>query len=87
MAIKEAKGEIILLGNFNTYYLMWGRKYITSKEQAERFLAETDAKGLVLATLKGEFIWKRGQQESMIDLMFISPDLYRKVNFYSIIEE
>jgi len=53
----------------------------------EHFLAETDAKGLVLAILKGEPIWKRGQQESVIDLTFILPDLYRKVNFYSIVEE
>jgi len=32
MAIKEAKGEIILLDNFNVYYLKWGNKYIASKE-------------------------------------------------------
>jgi len=50
-------------------------------------LAETDAKGLILAILKGEPIWKRGQQESVIDLMFISLNLYRKVNFYGIIKE
>jgi len=56
MAIKEAKGEVILLGNFNAYYLMWGKKYIASEEQAECFLAETDTKRFILATLKGEFI-------------------------------
>jgi len=61
MAIEEAKGEIILLGDFNAYYLMWGGKYIASEEQVERLLAETDARGLVLAILKGEPIWKRGQ--------------------------
>jgi len=54
MAIEEAKGEIILLGDFNAYYLIWGGKHIASKEQAERLLAETDARGLVLAILKGE---------------------------------
>jgi len=53
----------------------------------ECLLAETDAKGLILAILKGELIWKRGQQESVIDLMFISLDLYRKINFCSIVEE
>ena len=87
MAIKEAKGEIILLGDFNTYYLIQGEKHIASEEQAECLLAKTDAKDLVFATLKEEPIWKRGQQESVIDLTFISPDLYRKVNFYSIIKE
>jgi len=54
MAIKKAKGEIIFLGDFNAYYLMWGGKYIASEEQAERLLAKTNARGLVLAILKGE---------------------------------
>jgi len=66
---------------------MWGGKYIASEEQAERLLAKTDARGLVLATPKGEFIWKRGQQESVIDLTFISIDLYKKVNFCGTVEE
>jgi hypothetical protein len=86
-AIEEAKGEIILLGDFNAHHPMWGGKHIASEEQAERLLAETDARGLILATPKGEPIWKRGQQESVINLTFISPNLYRKVNFYSIVEE
>ena len=86
-AIKEAKGEIILLGNFNTHHPIQGEKYIASKEQAERLLAETNTKGLVLAILKGEPIQKRRQQESVIDLIFISLDLYRKVNFNSIVKE
>ena len=53
----------------------------------ECLLAETDAKGLILAILKGELIWKRGQQESVIDLTFISIDLYKKVNFCGTVEE
>ena len=56
MAIKEAKGEVILLGDFNAYYLIQGKKYIASKKQAEYFLAETDAKGFILIILKGELI-------------------------------
>ena len=87
MAIKEAKGEIILLGDFNAYHLIWSGKHAASKEQAEYLLAETDTKGLVLATLRGKPIWKRGEQESVIDLMFISPNIYRKVNFCGIVEE
>ena len=60
IAIKEAKGEIILLGDFNTYYLIQDRKYTASKEQAERLLAETNTKGLILTILRGEPIQKRG---------------------------
>ena len=87
MAIKEAKGEIILLGDFNAYHLIWGKKYIINKKQMEYLLAKTDIKSFILVTLKGEFIWKRGQQENVIDLMFISLNLYRKVNFCGIVKE
>ena len=53
----------------------------------EHLLAETNTKGLILAILKKELIWKRGEQESVIDFIFISPELYRKVNFCGIVEE
>ena len=61
MAIKEVKGEIILLGDFNAYHLIWGGKYIANEEQAECLLAETDAKGLVLTIPKKKPIWKKGE--------------------------
>ena len=32
MVIKKAKKEIIFLGNFNTYYLIQGKKYIAIEE-------------------------------------------------------
>jgi len=54
MAIKEAKGEIILLENFNAYCLKWNRKDIASKEQVEYFLAKINAKSFILAILKGK---------------------------------
>ena len=81
MAIEETKGEIILLSDFNIYYLIQGKKYITSKEQVECLLAKTKAKGLILIILKGEFIQKRGQQKSVINLIFISLNLYKKLIF------
>ena len=87
MAIKEAKREIILLGNFNAHHLIQGGKYVASKEQAERLLAKTNTKGLILVMPKGEPTQKRGEQENVINLMFISPDLYRKVNFCSTVKE
>ena len=87
MAIKKAKGDIILLGDFNAYYLIQGGKNIASEEQAECLLAKTNIRGLILATLKGEPIQKRGEQESVINLTFILLDLYRKVNFYGIVKE
>ena len=52
MGIKEAKGEIILLNNFNAYYLIQSKKYIASKKQVEYLLAKTKAKGFILIILK-----------------------------------
>jgi len=54
MAIKEAKGEIILLGDFNAHHLIWSKKYTASEKQAKCLLAETDAKGFILIILRGE---------------------------------
>ena len=62
MAIKEAKGEIILLGDFNAYHLIWGRKYIASEKQAKYLLAETNAKGFILAILKKSLYRKEGNR-------------------------
>ena len=67
MAIKEAKGEIIFLDDFNAYYLIQNRKYIASKEQVEHLLAKISTRSFILAILKREPIQKRGQQETVIN--------------------
>jgi len=56
IAIEEAKGEVMLLGDFNAYYLAWSGKHIAIEEQVERLLAKTNTRGLLLAILKGKFI-------------------------------
>jgi len=53
----------------------------------EYLLAEINVKGFILTILKREFILKKGQQKSVINLIFISLNLYKKVNFYNIIKE
>ena len=63
MAIKEAKGEIILLGNFNAYSLLQGRKYIASKKQAKCLLAKTNTKNLILITPKKSLYGKKGNKK------------------------
>ena len=60
-ALELAKGEIILLGDFNMHHPSWGGIHVTSETQAERLLLETEARGLKLATVQGEPTWKRGQ--------------------------
>ena len=52
----KTKGEVILLGDFNAYYLAQGGKYIASKKQVEYLLAETNIRGFLFIILKGKFI-------------------------------
>ena len=80
-ALELAKGEIMLLGDFNIHYPAWGGIHIASKAQSERLLHETEVRGLKLATPKGEPTWKRGQHESIIDLTFLSDGLYKRLSF------
>ena len=79
--LELAKGEIILLGDFNMHHPAWGGIHIESEIQAECLLHETEARGLKLATPRGEPTWKRGQRESVIDLTFLSDGLYKRLSF------
>ena len=81
-ALKLAKGEVILLGDFNMHHPAWGGIHVASETQAKRLLLEVEARGLKLATVQGEPTWKRGQRESVIDLTFLSDGMYRKLSFY-----
>ncbi|KAF2191894.1 hypothetical protein K469DRAFT_746285, partial [Zopfia rhizophila CBS 207.26] len=54
---------------------------VASEAQAEHLLLETEARGLRLATPRGEPTWKRGQRESVINLTFLSNTIYEKVSF------
>ena len=80
-ALELAKGEVMLLGDFNMHHPAWGGIHVTGETQAERLLHEIEAKGLKLATPRGEPTWKRGQCESVIDLTFLSDGLYKRLSF------
>ena len=69
-AITEAEGEIILLGDFNAHHPEWGGPQAAREPQSGHLLIETRRRGLHLLTPRGEPTWKRGMQESVIDLTF-----------------
>ena len=50
-ALELAKGEIILLGDFNMHHPLWGSIHVASEMQAKCLLLETEARGLKLATV------------------------------------
>jgi hypothetical protein len=79
-ALDEAPkdGEIALLGDFNAHHPSWGGLAVATEQQAEHLIQATRDQELQLATPPGEPTWKRGQQESVIDLTFISQQLYNR---------
>jgi exonuclease III len=80
-AIANAKGEIILLGDFNTHHSQWGGIGIACEQQGDHLLNATKREGLQLLTQQGEITWKRGDQESTIDLTFATQALSTRVEY------
>jgi exonuclease III len=80
-AIDTAEGEVIVLGDFNTHHTAWGGQQATVEAQATHLLNELETRGLALTTPTGEPTWKRGTQESTIDLTFIQETLADRLEF------
>jgi exonuclease III len=68
-------GKVVLLGDFNAHHPAWGGRHVAGEPQAEHLLLEMARRGLRLLTPEGETTWKRGRQESVIDLTFASADV------------
>jgi endonuclease/exonuclease/phosphatase family metal-dependent hydrolase len=80
-ALKEASGEILLLGDFNAHHPAWGGRGIACEQSAEHLLNETERRELALITPKGEVTWRRGAQNSVIDLVFASQAIRERIAF------
>jgi endonuclease/exonuclease/phosphatase family metal-dependent hydrolase len=85
-AAREAQGSIILLGDFNTHHSAWGGIGVACEQQGEHLLHETRREGLELINQQGEITWRRGTQETTIDLAFISHTLSNRVEFYGTVD-
>ena len=53
-----------------------------SETQVEHLLYTTSARGLYLLTLVRDPTWKRGTQESVIDLTFAIDTISERIEFY-----
>jgi hypothetical protein len=69
-ALAQCKDEVLLLGDFNTHHPTWGGDHIKTEHQATHLIHKTQEEGLDLLTPKAVPTWKRGTQESVIDLTF-----------------
>ena len=58
------------MGDFNAHHPTWGGAYAASEPQSDHLLIETRRRELNLLTPTGLATWKRGRQESVIDLTF-----------------
>jgi len=77
--IEAAPGRVILLGDFNAHHSEWGGIQALCEAQSEHLLIETQRWDLHLLNPKGVATWKRGQRESVIDLVFASGSLKESV--------
>jgi len=78
-ALAEAEGEVLLLGDFNAHHPEWGGTQAASEPQSRHLLVETGKKGLQLLTPRGEPTWKRGMQQSVIDLTFATERILNTI--------
>ena len=78
-ALDGIEGEVILLGDFNAHHPTWGGTHVASEPQSEHLLRETERRGLHLLTPRGEATWRRGAQDSVIDLTFATDGLQQSV--------
>jgi len=79
--IHETEGEIILLRDFNAHHLSWGGPQAICEAQSEHLWTATIMSDLSLLTPCGLPTWKRGTQQSIIDLTFASEAIKELVQF------
>jgi len=69
-ALRVAKREILLLGDFNAHHPAWGGPQAACEPQSEHLNIATLREGLALLTPRGLPTWRRGTHHSVIDLTF-----------------
>jgi endonuclease/exonuclease/phosphatase family metal-dependent hydrolase len=78
-ALQEAGGEVLLLGDFNVHHPAWGGALAACEPHADHLWHEAQSRNLHLPNPRGEATWKRGTQETVIDLSFASEWLRNRV--------
>ncbi len=80
-AIHLVKGKIILLGDFNAHHPSWGGPQAAHESQSDHLHTAATTNGLLLLTPCRLPTWRRGVQQSVIDLTFASEAIERVVQF------
>jgi len=86
-ALETTQGEVMLLGDFNLHHPAWGGSHTATEVAAERLRSEATARGLIQATPQGESTWKRNNQESVLDLTFLTRHLSDRLIFCGPIDQ
>ena len=80
-------GDCLLVSDINCHHPAWGGRGITREKSAEHLLAHLETCGLELLNEEGMITWRRGQQQSAVDLGFASSDVKARITkFQSRIE-
>jgi exonuclease III len=76
--IDSKEEEIVLLGDFNIHHPKW-QPGSDRKESGDHILRKTGEKGLQLITEQGITTWRRGTQETVIDLTFTTAEVAHRL--------
>jgi Endonuclease-reverse transcriptase len=74
IALEEAEGEILIVGDFNTHHARWGGTGTACEQQADHLHQEMRRRQISLLTPPGEITWRRGNQETVIDLTYATQE-------------
>jgi len=81
LALKEAEGEILIVGDFNTHHAHWGGIGTACEPQADHLHQEMRRRQISLLTPSGEITWRRGTQATVIDLTYATQETRMRVEF------
>ena len=79
--IQKIEEKILLLEDFNVHYLFWNNSQIIIKVQLEHFCIIIITNDLSLLTSCELLIWRRDNQQSVIDFTFVSETISELVLF------
>jgi len=73
LELLRAKGEYILLGDFNLYHFFWGGiAVISTDNMVDDLIYAIETASLSLAIEVGMKMWAKGMLRSILDLVFTS---------------
>ena len=80
--LQPPEPNTLVIGDFNAHHEEWAGPMVRSEPKSEHLWANMRARNLQLLNEKGAITWRRGLQESVIDLGFATLDIADRIMTY-----